>query len=234
VTFSSPEEKRSYTRDLFARLAPRYELVNVVMSMGQVGWWRRLVAREVVAPAGGCVLDVATGEGGIARALARRWPETRVVGLDFTFEMLQMAQAQVDGRPISWTTGDALRLPFPDASFDSVVNGFMLRNVVDVRATLAEQARVLRPGGRLVCLEMTWPRNPLFRPLFQLYFFGVVPLVGALLTGHADGYRYLPRSVKAFMSPHRLAQTLEGVGLRNVRYRLLSFGTVTLHVAEKA
>ncbi|MGD1992330.1 MAG: ubiquinone/menaquinone biosynthesis methyltransferase [Anaerolineae bacterium] len=233
MTFSTSEEKRAFTRDLFARISTHYELTNVVMSMGQVGLWRRRVAREAGPAPGAWVLDVATGEGGLARALARRWPGARIVGLDFTAEMVRMAQARRCGESIDWTEGDALRLPFPDDVFAAVVSGFMLRNVTDVEATLAEQTRVLEPGGRLVCLEMTWPRNRIFRPLFELYFFGVVPLLGWLITGQMDAYRYLPRSVKAFMAPEELGATMRRVGLEQVTCRLLSFGTVTVHVGVK-
>ncbi len=234
MTFASPEEKRAYTRNLFARIARRYELLNQVMSLGQVERWRWTAADEAAVPPGGWVLDVATGEGGLARALVRRWPRVRVVGLDFTPQMLQLARERSVGRPIYWTEGDALHLPFPDGFFDAAVNAFMLRNVTDVRATLAEQARVVRPGGRVVCLEMTWPRNPLFRPLFHLYFGGIAPVVGGLLTGHWDAYRYLPRSVQVFMPPEGLAATMEAVGLESVRYRFLMMETVTLHVGVRS
>jgi len=147
--------------------------------------------------------------------------------------MIRVGRARADGRAVHWTEGDALRLPFPDGSFDAVVNGFMLRNVTDVEAALAEMARVVRPGGRVVCLEMTWPRASLSQPLFRLYFGGLVPLLGRLLTGHAEAYRYLPRSVETFLSPEELAATMERGGLSRVRYRLLMMGTVTLHVGER-
>ncbi|RME38211.1 MAG: methyltransferase domain-containing protein, partial [Thermoflexia bacterium] len=143
--------------------------------------------------------------------------------------MLVLGRARL-GREVRWVEGDALRLPFPDGFFDAVVSAFLLRNVVNVRAALVEQTRVVRPGGRVVCLEMTWPRHPLFRPLFHLYFGGLAPLLGWLLTGCLDEYRYLPRSVRAFLSPEELASLMEDVGLREVRYRLLMLGTVTLHV----
>ncbi|MBO9371251.1 MAG: ubiquinone/menaquinone biosynthesis methyltransferase [Chloroflexi bacterium] len=233
MTFSSPEEKRAYTHDLFGRIAPRYEFINRVMSLGQVESWRRAAAEEACVPPGGWVLDVATGEGGMARALLRRWPGVKVVGLDFNREMLRMGRAHSAGWPVRWIEGDALRLPFPDNQFDAVVNAFMLRNVTDVRAALAEQARVVRPGGRVVCLEMAWPRHSLFRPLFHMYFGGIVPVLGWVLTGHLDAYRYLPRSVQAFLPPEGLSATMEAVGLRSVRYRLLMMGTVTLHVGIK-
>lgn len=232
--FASREEKRTYTRDLFNRLAPRYELVNVLLSVGQVHFWRRAAAEEAnLPPGGGRVLDVAAGEGGLSRALLARWPDARVVAVDFTPEMLRVGRARLNGCRVGWTEGDALRLPFPDATFDAVVNGFMLRNVVDVRETLAEQTRVVRPGGRVVCLEMTWPRHPLFAALFHAYFFWWAPVLGWLVTGQRDAYQYLPRSVKGFMSPDDVADTMRSVGLRRVRYRLLGLGTVALYVGER-
>lgn len=233
MTFSSPEEKRAYTHDLFARIAPRYERVNQVMSLGQVERWRRAAAEEAVVVPGGWVLDVATGEGQVARVLLRRWPGAKVVGVDFTPQMLRLGRQQLAGWPIYWAEGDALRLPFPDGFFDAVVNAFMLRNVTDLRATLAEQTRVVRPGGRVVCLEMTWPRRWWFQPLFRFYFGVVAPVMGFLLTGYLDEYRYLPRSVQLFMSPEELAATMREVGLTSVRYRFLMMGTVTLHMGVR-
>jgi len=155
------------------------------------------------------------------------------VGIDFAPEMIRAGRERADSQAICWAEGDALRLPFPDSSFDAVVGGFMLRNVTDVEATLAEQARVVRRGGRVVCLEMTWPNNSLFRPFFRTYFEGVAPLLGWLLTGYMDAYRYLPRSVEAFLSPEELAGMMEQVGLRRVRYRLLMMGTVTIHIGVR-
>jgi len=202
------------------------------MSLGQVNRWRRACAAEARTPPGGLVLDVAAGEGGLTRALVRRWPGARAVAVDFTPEMVREGRARTDGQATRWTEGDALHLPFPDDTFDAAVNGFMLRNVADVEAALAEQARVVRPGGRVVCLEMTWPQNRLFRALFHLYFFGWVPLLGGLLTGQVDAYRYLPRSVRDFPPPEAVAATMERAGLRRVRYRRMGMGTVALYVGE--
>ena len=233
MTFSSPAEKRTFTRKLFSELASRYEMVNQVLSLGQVGAWRGYAAAQALVPSGGWVLDVAAGEGGLARAVTERWPTTHVVGVDFTPEMVRRGRARDNGRKIRWMEGDAIRLPFPDGRFDAVVNGFMLRNVVDVEATLVEQTRVLRPGGRVVCLEMTWPSNPLFRPFYRAYFGGLVPLLGWLLTGRMYAYRYLPRSVEAFLNPDELTKVMEQVGLRVTKCRLLSLGTVAVHVGVR-
>ncbi len=230
--FTSAEEKRTFTRDLFSRLAPRYELLNVLMSLGQVEGWRRAAAQAAQIPPGGWALDVAAGEGGLTRALVARWPEARVVAVDFTPQMVRLGRTRT-GRRVHWAEGDALRLPFPDGTFDAVVNAFMLRNVVDVEGALAEQARVVRPGGRVVCLEMTWPRSRWFRPLFRLYFFGWVPLLGGLLTGQRDAYQYLPRSVHEFLPPEGVAATMERVGLGQVQYRLMGMGTVALYVGRR-
>lgn len=233
MAFTSAEEKRAFTRNLFARLAPRYEMVNQVLSLGRVGAWRRAAAAEAGVASGGWVLDVAAGEGGLSRALARRWPEARIVGVDFTPQMIHTGRARADGKAVHWAEGDALKLPFPAGLFDAVVNGFMLRNVADVEAALGEMTRVVRPGGRVICLEMTWPRNRFFRPFFHLYFAGLAPLLGRLLTGYKEAYQYLPQSVMAFLSPEELAAKMERVGLSHVRYRLLMMGTVALHVGER-
>jgi demethylmenaquinone methyltransferase/2-methoxy-6-polyprenyl-1,4-benzoquinol methylase len=233
MTFASAAEKRAFTRDLFARLAARYELTNQVLSLGCVGAWRRAAAAEAHIPPGGWVLDVAVGDGGLARALLQRWPGVQVVGVDFAPEMMLVGRARLDGQTVHWAEGDALQLPFPDSVFDTVVSGFVLRNIVDVDVTFTEQVRVLRPGGRVVCLEMAWPRGPLFRPFFRAYFDGLAPLMGWLLTGQLDAYRYLPRSVKAFLSPEELIVRMERAGLRQVRYRTLMMGTITLHVGVR-
>ncbi len=129
---------------------------------------------------------------------------------------------------------DALRLPFPNETFDCVASAFTVRNVADLRWAFAEQARVLRPGGRLVCLELTPPTQPLFRRLFRLYFHRWVPLLGALVAGDVSAYTYLPQSVDRFPAPAALAAIIQDAGFVRVRYALLGLGTVTLHVGERA
>jgi demethylmenaquinone methyltransferase/2-methoxy-6-polyprenyl-1,4-benzoquinol methylase len=218
-----------FTRDLFARMAPRYELVNGIMSLGRVGAWRRAAAAQAHVPPDDWALDVATGEGGLARALARRWRGARLVGVDFSPQMIRAGLAKSNGQAICWSEGDALRLPFPDGFFAAAVSGFMLRNVTDVDGTLAEQARVVRPGGRVVCLEMTWPRSPFAR----FYFDKIAPLLGWLFTGQLAPYRYLARSVREFLSPGELAGKMEQAGLAHVSYRLMMMGTITIHVGSR-
>jgi demethylmenaquinone methyltransferase/2-methoxy-6-polyprenyl-1,4-benzoquinol methylase len=203
------------------------------MSLGRDRRWRQIAAEAVSPLPGGNVLDVGVGTGDMALALLRRWPGSTITGVDRTVEMMHLGQRKPDAGQIRWTQGDGLRLPFPDAYFDGVVSAFLLRNVPDVPAALAEQCRVVRPGGRVVCLEMTWPRTPGFRELYGLYFEGLMPRITGALSGQPVAYRYLPLSVRRFLTPEKLKATMERVGLREVHYQGLMLGTVALHVGER-
>jgi demethylmenaquinone methyltransferase/2-methoxy-6-polyprenyl-1,4-benzoquinol methylase len=217
----------------FADVARRYDALNHLMSLGQDRRWRRIAAETARLPDGGRVLDVGIGSGDMALALARRWPGRAVAGIDPTPEMMRVGRRKPDAERVRWMQGDGLRLPFPDAHFDAVTSAFLLRNVPDVAGALAEQRRVVRPGGRVVCLEMTWPRAPVFGPLFRFYFAILAPRITGVLSGQPAAYRYLPRSVQRFIAPEELRAAMERVGLRNVRYRMLMLGTVALHVGER-
>ncbi|MFQ6100644.1 MAG: ubiquinone/menaquinone biosynthesis methyltransferase [Anaerolineae bacterium] len=233
----------------FADIARRYDALNRLMSLGRDHHWRRIAAEAIGVPAAGRVLDVGVGTGDMALALVHRWPGSTVVGVDSTVEMMRVGQRRPDAEKVRWTQGDALHLPFPNATFDAVVSVFLLRNVADVPGVLAEQRRVVRCpepacpergrriegrlGGRVVCLEMTWPRTPGLRTLFRFYFATLMPLITGMLSGQPAAYRYLPRSVERFLTPEELKATMEHVGLQNVRYRMLALGTVALHVGER-
>ena len=143
--------------------------------------------------------------------------------------MMVRGRGKHAGAEFPFAEGDALALPFGDNTFDAACSGFMMRNVVDVRAAFAEQARVVTPGGRVVCLEITLPRTPIFGRLFHFYFFRIVPLLGGLISGRREAYTYLPESVAVFPRPRELRSIMESAGLRNVRYRLAMFGTVAVH-----
>jgi demethylmenaquinone methyltransferase/2-methoxy-6-polyprenyl-1,4-benzoquinol methylase len=234
MTFDSASEKRKYVNTMFARIAGRYDLMNRLMTGGQDVSWRRLMVREAALPPGGRFLDIATGTGDVAFEALRQKPDLAlVVGADFTLPMMHVGQGRAAGRPVHWAAGDTLCLPFPSDTFDAVASGFLMRNVVDVAAALAEQRRVTRPGGRVLVLDIPRPPDTLEGAMFRLYFHRIVPRLGALISGQPDAYGYLPRSADSFLRPSELAAVMEGVGLRHVCFRMLMLGTVALHVGVK-
>ncbi len=217
----------------FADIARWYDGLNRLMSLGRDRRWRQLAAEALDLPANGRALDVGAGTGDMTLALLRHRPGSTVVSIDPSVEMMQLGQHKRDADKARWTHGDGLSLPFPDSCFDGVVSAFMLRNVTDVGRALAEQVRVVRPGGRVVCLEMTWPRTPGFRTLFKLYFSDLMPRITGTLSGQHAAYRFLPWSVQHFVAPDKLVEKMERAGLHNVRYRMLALGTVALHIGER-
>jgi demethylmenaquinone methyltransferase/2-methoxy-6-polyprenyl-1,4-benzoquinol methylase len=229
----SASEKPHYVNQMFARIAPTYDLMNRLMTAGQDRRWRDQLLALCDLPVRGRLLDVGTGTGDIAAAALRRWPHAEVVATDFTYEMMAAGKEKPRRGLLPFVQGDTLALPFADDSLDAVVSGFLIRNVVDRVHALAEQARVTKPGGRVVCLEITPPSNSPLGPLFQLYFFYLVPLLGAVISGDAEAYRYLPHSTVAFPAPDGLRHLMELAGLRNVVYQELMFGTVAIHVGTK-
>ncbi|GAB4423642.1 MAG: bifunctional demethylmenaquinone methyltransferase/2-methoxy-6-polyprenyl-1,4-benzoquinol methylase UbiE [Anaerolineae bacterium] len=239
MTFETATAKYQYVNQMFSRIAHRYDLMNRVMTAGQDRAWRKLLVEQAQLPPGGSLLDIATGTGDIAFEALRQHPNLQqVVGADFTLPMMhigQQRQSRQNGvaTRLAWSGADTLHLPFPNATFDAVVSGFLMRNVTSVPQALAEQARVLKPGGRLLILEIPRPKDDLFGRLFRLYFHNVVPVVGGLISGQPDAYSYLPASADAFLRPDELAAEMEQAGLRQVQVRLLMFNTVALHAGTK-
>jgi demethylmenaquinone methyltransferase / 2-methoxy-6-polyprenyl-1,4-benzoquinol methylase len=211
-------------RTMFDRIAPVYDAMNRVMTVGLDVRWRRLAAAAAVTP-GAAVLDAACGTGDLAIADLKAGA-VKVTGLDFSEQMLVRARRKEPR--IEWVQGDMLALPFEDASFDAATVGFGVRNVADLERALAELRRVLRPGGKLAILEITQPRGAL-RPFFSLWFDRVVPLLGKVLPG-GNAYTYLPASVKRFPDAERLAELMRANGLGGVGFRLLGGTIVALHV----
>jgi demethylmenaquinone methyltransferase/2-methoxy-6-polyprenyl-1,4-benzoquinol methylase len=213
-------------RDMFDRIAPVYDFMNRAMSLGLDVRWRRMTARAVVRP-GDQVLDVCCGTGDLA--VADHDAGGDVTGVDFSQRMLARARRKSDA--VEWIHGDATDLPFPDEAFDAVTVGFGVRNLDDMESGLRELARVVRPGGRLGCLEITRPRGAL-QPFFRLWFDGLVPLAGRVLPG-GSAYTYLPASVRRFPGPEDLAGAMERAGFSAVRWKLLGGGIVALHTAVR-
>jgi demethylmenaquinone methyltransferase/2-methoxy-6-polyprenyl-1,4-benzoquinol methylase len=213
-------------RRMFDRIAPVYDAMNRIMTMGLDQRWRAATVRETVRP-GDRVLDACCGTGDLAVA-AQAAGASSVVGLDFSAAMLDRARRKAPD--VTFIEGDVLALPFHDASFDAAVVGFGIRNVTDLEAGLGELRRVLRPGGRLGILEITTPRGAL-APFYRLWFDTVVPLLGRVLPG-GEAYTYLPASVRRFPGPDELAALFAANGFSKVRYRLFAGGIVALHIGE--
>lgn len=225
------------TRSMFDTVAPWYDPMNRRMSLGLDLYWRRRAVGCLSTNPAGQILDVATGTADLALAAARR-DGGQIVGVDLSLAMLKQGRAKVqranlNGR-VHLLPGDALALPFPEGTFDAVVNAFLLRNLPDRTAAFAEMARVVRPGGKIVCLEIAYPHFPPWRALFRLYFDRFIPLLGRWLTRAAPAYRYLPHSLARFPPPEEVLAALVESGWEGATARPLFPGTATLYVASRS
>ena len=227
------EARAAAVRDIFMRIAPRYDLMNRVMTLGLDRQWRRFVIRMAALPPAGRLLDIATGTGDIAFEALAQDESVMAVGADFVPAIMQVGRGRSSGFRIRWVAADALHLPFPDATFDAVTHGFLVRNVIDIGAAFAEQWRVLKPGGRVVCLDTSPPPPNLLRPLLTLYLTRIVPVFGAIISGHRDAYTYLPNSTLGFKPPEALAALMREAGFEDVGYKRFMFNTVAVHWGAK-
>jgi demethylmenaquinone methyltransferase / 2-methoxy-6-polyprenyl-1,4-benzoquinol methylase len=222
-------------RGMFDRIAGVYDLMNSAMTAGLHHQWRqRAVDRAEVGP-GSDALDVCCGTGDLALELRRRiGADGRVVGCDFSEPMLELARRKSgqEGLPVEFGWADALELPYGDEGFDAVTIGFGARNLADLGRGLAEMARVLKPGGRLVILEITRPQREPLASFYSLWFDRVVPVIGSF-AGDSDAYSYLPNSVRTFPEPESLAAMMDEAGLREIRWLLLAGGIIAIHSARK-
>jgi demethylmenaquinone methyltransferase/2-methoxy-6-polyprenyl-1,4-benzoquinol methylase len=221
---------------MFDRIAQRYDLLNRVLSLGLDRSWRDRAVRAAALGPSGRALDLATGTGDLAIAIASRHGDCTVDALDPSRGMLDIARAKLDAHRLAGRVrlheGDAQRLPFDDQSFDAVTMAFGIRNVPDRLAALREIRRVLRPLGRAVILELAEPSGGVLGPLARWHVHHVVPTVGALLSG-AWEYRYLQRSIAAFPAPDRFAALMREAGLTDARWEPMTFGAATLYVAQR-
>jgi len=225
-------ERARQVREIFSEIAPRYDLLNHVLSLNIDRAWRRqaiALLRWERTP-GGVFLDACAGTFDLSLELARREGfEGTVVGSDFAHPMLVQGRPKLGGASVAPVCGDALRLPFADAAFDGVTIGFGVRNLSDLDAGLAELRRVLRPGGKLVVLEFTLPPNAIVRAGYLFYFRRILPVIGRIVSGHSWAYSYLPESVGAFPGPAQLGARLEEAGFHDVAWRLVSGGIAAIH-----
>jgi demethylmenaquinone methyltransferase/2-methoxy-6-polyprenyl-1,4-benzoquinol methylase len=220
-------------REMFTRIAQRYDVMNALMTGGRHHAWRRLAAAAVTAAPPGPILDLATGTGDLALAVRAARPASTVVAADFSEGMLRQARDKLARRReprVRLLAADALALPFRDRTFAVVISAFLVRNLVDLARGFAEMRRVVVPGGLVVTLDITRPRVPGWDRVFGFYFGRIVPAIGALVAGDRAAYTYLPESVARFASPPGLADAMRRAGLRDVRYRRVGLGTIALHV----
>ncbi len=220
-------------RRMFGEIAPHYDLLNRLMTFGQDVRWRKRTV-EVLAPVdGGCYLDVGTGTGDLAMGIRRQAPKSHVIGLDFTPQMLRIAQGRASSGGPAWLLADGERLPFAPGTFDGALSGFFIRNVGHLRIALREQCRVLRPGGRIVVLESSPPEGGLTRWFHRLHLRLVIPLLGRFAAGNAPAYRYLSATTREFLHPEAVCEALRAAGFEDAGFERMTLGAVAIHSARK-
>lgn len=227
----SGNERSAYVQDLFTRIAGKYDLMNRLMTMGQDVSWRDEVMRRADIQPGDTLLDLGAGTGDLARLAAGFTDSANIVAADFTYEMMRAGRKSTD--KFGWANADALHIPLADASFNAVVSGYLMRNVIDRSLALREQFRVLKAGGKVVILDTTRPKRNLLSPFIWVHLHIIIPLLGTLLTGHSDAYTYLPNSTEEFLSAEELAVKLEEVGFIKVGFHRFMLGTMAIHWGEK-
>ncbi|HMD89040.1 MAG TPA: ubiquinone/menaquinone biosynthesis methyltransferase [Anaerolineaceae bacterium] len=226
-------EKAQYVRNMFGRIAPRYDLLNRLMTLGQDVRWRKGAVRRLGLVERGFLLDVGTGTGDFARELCKQQSEARIVACDFTPEMVFIGKSRNASERIEWVIADAMNLPFKESTFSGVISGFLLRNVPDVIQTIGEQYRVLQLGGKMVALDTTPPKPGFLHPFVEFHLHYIIPLLGKMIAGDAEAYRYLPDSTENFLSAEVLSNRLTEAGYKRVAFVRRMFGTMAIHWGEK-
>jgi demethylmenaquinone methyltransferase/2-methoxy-6-polyprenyl-1,4-benzoquinol methylase len=231
-------ERAPKVRQMFSRLAKRYDLVNDIMSFGLHRRWKRETVRIALGglPPGARVLDLCCGTGDMVFSAEERRPDVKVFGADFTLPMLSVGRARAhEARlPVRWTAADALRLPFPDATFGAITVGYGLRNLADFEGGLAEMRRVLAPGGRVVILDFGKPAHPLAGALYQGFLNTMMPFVGWLFHRDPQTYLYIPESLKRYPAQRGVEQLMRRLGYANVRFEERLLGTMGINVGERS
>ena len=233
-----PADKPSLVRGVFDRVASRYDLMNDVMSVGVHRVWKDMCAARLNPQPGERIIDCAGGTGDIAERLARLaraakrrrgGPDAEILVIDYNAEMVAEGRKRGLSREIAWSVGDAQRLPLPDACADAYVISFGIRNVTDISAALSEARRVLKPGGRFLCLEFSQPPAPALRAAYDAYSFKVIPAMGAMVAGDRDSYQYLVESIRRFPDQQTFANMIGEAGFQRVSFTNFTGGVAALH-----
>jgi demethylmenaquinone methyltransferase/2-methoxy-6-polyprenyl-1,4-benzoquinol methylase len=223
-------ERAAYVQNMFTRIARHYDLMNRLMTGGQDIRWRKQVIQLARLKDNSTLLDLGAGTGDLAREALAQAPRAKVIAADFTLEMMRVGRKN---GPLNFSSADALRLPFGDSTFEAVVSGFLMRNVIDLQKALQEQYRVLKKGGRMVILDTTRPKKNILSPFIWLHMHVVIPLLGRVLTGSSDAYRYLPETTEGFVTAENMASRMAAAGFKKVGYQRFMFGTIAIHWGEK-
>lgn len=235
--YNTDQTKKEEVREMFDNIAPKYDLLNHTLSMSIDRVWRRRVVGEVRRAKPGRILDVATGTGDLAIAMARRIRDVQVLGADLSEQMLAVARRKIEARGLDGRIvldrGDAERLAVADASVDVATVAFGVRNFGDLGAGLRELARTIKPGGKVVILEFSRPRNRVFRALYEFYSYKILPRIGGLVSRDKRAYEYLPASVGEFPAPEEFMAMMARAGFRNCRARSQSFGIAQIYIGER-
>lgn len=235
----NPATSNRQVQKMFSDIAPRYDLLNRLLSCGQDRYWRKRAVARLSPQAGERFLDIATGTADVALEITRNVPQgaAHVMGMDFSEKMLELAQRKIDSHEsahsIELKNGSAENLPFEDNSFDGTTTAFGVRNFSDVDRSLREMHRVLKPGGRCVILEFSLPRNSILNTLYRFYFEVLLPKVGRVISRHPSAYTYLPKTVASFPVRKEFTSLMQQAGFMNVIYKELTLGIVILYTGRK-
>jgi len=230
MTQLTGKERASYVQTMFTQIAKRYDLMNRLMTGGQDVHWRKQVIELARLNNNSILLDLGTGTGDLARQALGQFPQAKIIAADFTLEMMRVGKKR---GALNFSSADALHLPFHDSSFDAVVSGFLMRNVIDLQKTLQEQYRILKKRGRIAILDTTRPKKNILSPFIWLHMHFVIPTLGRLLTDAKEAYRYLPETTEGFITAEELAARMAAVGFKKINYERLMFGTIAIHWGEK-
>jgi demethylmenaquinone methyltransferase/2-methoxy-6-polyprenyl-1,4-benzoquinol methylase len=230
MTQLTGKERAVYVQSMFTKIARRYDLMNRIMTGGQDVRWRKRVIELARLRSNSSLLDLGTGTGDLAREALAQFPRAKVIAADFTLEMMRVGKQH---GALNFSSADALHLPLNDNSFNAVVSGFLMRNVIDLQAALKEQYRVLNKGGRIVILDTTRPKKNTLSPFIWLHMHFVIPTLGGILTGEKDAYRYLPETTEGFVTAEEMTVRMAAVGFKKINFQRYMFGTVAIHWGEK-
>ncbi|MCK4259384.1 MAG: bifunctional demethylmenaquinone methyltransferase/2-methoxy-6-polyprenyl-1,4-benzoquinol methylase UbiE [Halanaerobiales bacterium] len=229
--------KELYIQNLFDSIAKYYDIANTFLSFGRDRYWRRFTAQIVKDSDAKEIIDLCTGTGKLSLSIAQKIPDSKIIGLDFSKEMLEQGKKNLLNFPnreqITFQYGNAMKIPFEDDKFDCATMAFSLRNVDDIFTALSEMKRVVCSHGVVISLELSKPENPLFRSIYYTYFYHLLPSLGELISREKDPYNYLPDSLTHFPDRFQLEEIFRKIGLKKVRSYPLTGGIVALHVGEK-